>query len=158
MDKNVNTMLNSTIRRLNSGMTNESVIHNVVSEIVNNFNQSSIVTNENKRQMNHYYDEIRGGKPKRSLADNLPEMTGGCNVIQKALAYYLSNTNKYDEILYNKASSYGIPTDKIILLILLNNIYDIKSFCKDNNLTQEQTQTIITLKKSSALHNVEYNF
>jgi len=154
----VTTMLNSTIKHLNSNITNEFVIQNVVSELVDKFNKSPVVTVENKQLLNQYYNSIKNTKPAKPVGSKLFNMTGGANVIQQAIAYYLSNSNRYDEILFNYGVSYGLNVDKLILLILLNNIDDIREFCKSNNLNQQQILNIITLKRLSALHNLEHNF
>jgi len=149
-------MLNNTIKNISSNLTNEFAIQNVISELVDKVNQSPVVTDQNKMLMNQYYRKISGGRAPKPKISN---MTGGAeNVLQQALAYYLSNINKYDGVLVNRVATYGLGMDKIIVLILINNIYDIKLFCKSNRLNQEQTTAIITLKRLSALHNLETNF
>ena len=152
----VDAMLNNTIKNISSNLTNEFAIQNVISELVTKFNQSPIITDQNKMLMNQYYRKISGGQAPKLKISN---MTGGAeNVLQQALAYYLSNINKYDGVLVNRVATYGLGMDNIIVLILINNIYDIKLFCKSNHLNQQQTTTIITLKRLSALHNLETNF
>lgn len=154
----VHAILNDSINHLNSNITNDFVIQNVVSELVNKFNKSSIVTAENKQLLNKYYNNIKSNESPKSISSNLFKQVGGSNVLQTTIAYYLSNTNRYDEVLFNQGLSYGLDIDKLVLLILLNNIDDIKSFCKLNNLNYQQKLNVISLKRSSALYNLEYNF
>ena len=145
-------MLNRTIDNVSSKLDNDKVIHNILAEVVKKMNKSKIVTPQNKEAMSNYYRDIPKYNPPNV-------MKGGCeDIMRGTLIYYLSNTNKYDEMLVNKTSSYGLEIKETILLILLNNLYDVKIFCKSHNLNSDQTNNIVTLKKLSALHNLEHNF
>jgi hypothetical protein len=154
----INTMLRNAIESTAPLMTNEYVAQNIIPELVEKFNKMPDVTDQNKYLINQFYQQMRTNKsttPKESV--NV--MAGGSiNVLQQAIAYYLSNINKYDGILVNYAVSYGLNMDKIIVLILINNIDDLKFFCRINNLNHEQTHTVIKLKKLSELYNLQHNF
>jgi len=111
-------------------------------------------SNQNKSRRNEidgYYNSI-----KQSKSSNM--FGGGGSEAQIALAYYLANTNRYDELIAKIARQAGLNESRIILLILVNNVDDIKVFCRQNNLSNTQTQKIISLKRHSALYNLHHNF
>jgi hypothetical protein len=85
-------------------------------------------------------------------------MKGGSNEVRTVLAYYLANTNKYDEKIASLAKSYGFDDSQIVILIILNNVDDIRVFCKNNKLSETQTRSIVSLKRYSALYNLNQNF
>ena len=72
--------------------------------------------------------------------------------------YYLSNLNTYDYRLINITSDLDMPIENMLVLLLLNDIDSIRTFCKQNELNQNITYRIITLKKLSALHKIENVF
>jgi hypothetical protein len=150
-------MLRNVIDDTSAMMTNEYVVQNIIPELVDKFNRMPSITDSNKKLINQFYQNIqRSDKP--ILSKKFSMKGGSSNVLERAIAYYLSNINKYDGVLVNHAVSYGLAMDKIIVLVLINNIHDVKLFCEINNLSYEQTKSITKLKKLSALYNLENNF
>lgn len=153
-------VLDNTINRLTARLHDGVIFSKVVTELVNKIDKSPVVTLENKDAFKNYYAR-RKSNSRHASSDptGSKSMYGGADpIVMGALVYYLSNTNKFDDILVNKASMFGLGVDDIITLVILNNIHDIKQFCYGKRLTAEQASTLITLKKLSALHNLEHNF
>ena len=163
----VRITLDNAIHDLRSTLHNDFMMQNIVSQLVNKINQSRIIKSENKLAMNEYFN-ISNPTIMRPLSygfklSTADKKASGNVSIKDALIstaiYYLSDLNHYDYHLINYAFNYGLQPNDIIVLLLLNNIYDIEIFCKQKGLTsKDKYHTIATLKKLSALWKVQYNF
>ncbi|XWV26560.1 putative orfan [Tupanvirus soda lake] len=157
--------LDSAINDLRSSLHNDFVMQNIVAQLVNRINQSNIISPQNKFAVNNYFN-IPTSQLRRPMTIGFSkpstEKTSGessvKNVLMATAIYYLSDLNNYDFHLINHCFNFGLQPNDIIVLLLLNNIYDVDTFCKQKGLTMDKYHTVTTLKKLSALHKVQFNF
>ena len=160
--------LDNAIHDLRSTLHNDFMMQNIVTQLVNKINQSRVIKPENKLAMNEYFN-ISNTTVTRPLSygfnklSTFDKKTSGNISVKDALIstaiYYLSDLNHYDYHLINYAFNYGLAPNDVIVLLLLNNIYDIEIFCKQKGLaSKDKYHTIATLKKLSALWKVQFNF
>ncbi|XWV25299.1 putative ORFan [Tupanvirus deep ocean] len=157
--------LDRAINDLRSSLHNDFVMQNIVAQLVGKINQSNIILPQNKYAINDYFN-IPSTQIKRPLSIGFTKPSYGNsgsqpsvkNVLIATAVYYLSDLNNYDFHLINHCFKFGLQPNDIIVLLLLNNIYDVDTFCKHRGLTMDKYHTITTLKKLSALHKVQFNF
>jgi hypothetical protein len=161
------SILNHAIGDLRYTLNNDFVMQNLVAQLVNKIKLSNIILPQHKATINEYF-KFGTQSQKYSLQVHVPKpSTQGSNVITKGsikdllvstAIYYLSDLNNYDYHLINYGFNYGLGANDIIVLLLLNNIYDITTFCQKYGISRDKYYTISTLKKLSALHKLQYNF
>lgn len=153
--------LNTIIGDINSSNYNP-VMQSIISQLIEKVNQSPIVMPENKHYLNQFFSGHLFGAPRITRPSFSKQMTLNKNDMKNILvafaAYYLTDLNVYDYKLINYLFAYGMKADDIIALLLMNNIYDIELFCQQKGIIGDRLHTIITLKKLSAFHKVQYNF
>lgn len=156
--------LDQTVNDFKRTLHNDFVMDNIVSQLVGKVNESKIITPQNKSKMSQYFN-FNGSTQKKPFRNDLStfKQNGGSglsvkNILIATVIYYLVDLNNYDHHLINYAFNYGIGANNIIVLLLINNIFDIDIFCKKFNIVGSNYNTITTLKKLSALHKIQYNF
>ena len=158
--------LNSAISDLRNnpyGAFNNNVMQDVIYQMLYKINGSNIIEQDNKSNLNNYFNfnfNTTNNSPYsvfNSKTSNASKLSVKELLIVTAM-YYLSDLNIYDYKLINQLFNFGLNSSQVIQVLLLNNIYDLTTFCKMNNLSHDNTYTILTLKKLSALHKIQYNF
>ena len=151
----VKISLKNIINDLVSTLDNDFVMQNIVSELVKKINKSKIIKADNKKIINQYFgNKVTPIEPAK--LSNLGNTTQ--NLLLQTTIYFLSNLNNYDYHLINTAFDIGLQADNIIVLLLLNNIYDVEMFCRKHNIYGENFYILSTLKKLSAVHKIQTNF
>lgn len=160
--------LDQAINDLKFTLHNDFVMQNIVSQLVDKINRSGLVEPQNKLAMNNYFNFTGRAERKYPLSAQITSFKPGYvkpqgessvkNLLIATAIYYLSDLNNFDYHLINRAFNFGLGANDIVVLLLLNNIYDIETFCKMKNIMNDRLYTIMTLKKLSALHKVQFNF
>jgi hypothetical protein len=162
----VRITLDNAINDLRSTLRNDFVMQNIVAQLVNKINGSGIINPEYKSAINEYFNLPKPYviRPiSMALTKPIPDKKSGepvsiKNILISTAIYYLLDLNLYDYHLINYSFNYGLKPNDIIVLLLLNNIYDIEIFCKQKGLLGDKYHSLATLKKLSALWKVQYNF
>lgn len=74
------------------------------------------------------------------------------------IVYSLSNMNEYDISLINYAGQFNLSNEQMILLLLLNDLYSIKSFCNANGIPSAHINQILELKMKSEKYKIATNY
>lgn len=149
--------LNKAINDLANALDNDFVMQHIVARLIDKINRSKIVKAKSKIAITSYFKPyIQEGK----LIEYYGTTSGNniLNILIIAVIYYLSDLNIYDYHLINYSFEFGLEANDIMVLLLLNNIYDINTFCQLRSISGDKYHTISTLKKLSALHKIQYNF
>lgn len=143
------------ITNFNLKIQNGSYSNQLVNKLIASINNSRIVGNNVKKAFNEHFNIVSGTKLMIGGNNN---SNNSLDLLIATVSYYLTDINRYDEKLINYAFDIGLDVHSIIILLFLDNISDIQSFCKMNGLTHDKCMTLTTLKKLSALHRVQFNF
>lgn len=149
--------LHKAIDDLKSTLQNDYIMQKLVEELLKKITRSKLIIKQNKEAIKTYFGLAETKYPCHQ-SKICPVGFDIKHLLIMTAIYYLSDLNKYDYYLINYGFSYGLEANKIIILLLLNNIHDINMFCQLNHLVGDRYHTIATLKKLSALHRVQYNF
>ena len=160
--------LDRAVNDLRHTLHNDFMMQNIISQLVDKINRSKIITAQNKYAINSYFNlPVSSMQKKYPLNTQIMALKPGSlisgessikNLLIATAIYYLSDLNNYDYHLINHAFNYGLRANDVVVLLLLNNIYDIETFCTLNQLTGHAKHSITTLKKLSALHKIQFNF
>jgi len=168
----INNIVNGAINDIHSTLQNNDIMFQIVEELVDRLKKTNIVTPGNKEQIGRYLTHLSKSRPIGIGIKSINLLDSGLinpgifdnigsdpkNLLIMTVLYYVSDLNKYDFHLINYAMENNISVKNIIVLLLLNNTYDINRFCYINSITGQRYYTILTLKKLSGLHKVENNF
>lgn len=158
---NYQISLNSIIGDINPSNYNP-VMQSIISQLIEKINHSNVVMPENKIYLNQFFNGHIFGASRINRPSFSKQMILNKNNMKDVLislaAYYLTDLNVYDYKLINYSFAYGLKANDIIVLLLMNNIYDVELFCQQKGIYGDRLHTIITLKKLSAFHKVQYNF
>lgn len=154
------TFIHNITRDMISTLHNNEIMQNIVQQLVDKLNKSSIIKPEHKIKIQNYFIGIQINPTifNNTFLGSASEDTERNNLLWRTIIYFISDLNKYDYHLVNASFSSGLDVIDVFVLLLLNNIYDIEIFCKKNFLYGEIYYTIITLKKLSALYKLYHNY
>jgi hypothetical protein len=150
--------LNNAINDLTNTLNNDFVMQNIVTQLVDKINKSKIITKKKNFSIGSYFDPYLAHIKTPIERYGIPSNNYILNLLITTIKYCLSDLNIYDYHLINYLFEYNLQPNNIIVLLILNNIYDIDAFCKLHTLHGDKYHTISTLKKLSALHRIQYNF
>ncbi len=153
--KSISDMITNLTQNVDISLVSDSIIP----KLIDNINQSSTVKQEAKNKLNAKFNNT-GFQLKQIRLSSL--RGGGEEVTKEALeviiAHFLSDINKYDAKLINLLSDANVDEKVIVTFLIVNNLDDINAVIRDNNISSNLAQNIITLKKLSALYRIERNF
>ena len=156
---NFQTILNNSINDLSSTLENDFVLQQIVARLVEKINQAKIIKKEHKYTINKYFSSYSGKLTDlKTIEMKNINTSDPKTLLLLTVVYILSNMNIYDEYLVNYLFNIGQAADAVIVLLLLNNIYDIEIFCKRYNIGSDGFYNISTLKKLSELHKLQFNY
>lgn len=156
---NIQFPLNKAINDLSATLQNDLVMQHIVSKLVEKINSAKIVKPQYKTAISQYYHSAKSQPvPLATVGISNLQNAATKDLLLLATIYFLSDLNDYDFYLINYAFQLGLAPENIIVLLLLNNIYDIEIFCRRYNIYGEGYYTISTLKKLSALNKLWYNY
>jgi hypothetical protein len=154
----VRIILNNAINNMSYG-DNDSSINSIMYSLVRNINNSTIIQNRYKQNINSYFNQMFDGTTPTSLPSaSAVDKSSVKNILMATTAYFLSDLNKYDFNMINSAFDLGLSASDVITLLFLNNYTDILSFCQINNIRSMETNNILTFKKLSAMYKLHYNY
>jgi hypothetical protein len=157
----INLLVNNAVNDLKQTLNNNDIMYKIVQDLVGKLNNTNIVTPENKNSIVRYMQNfpLSGNSMNLNVVElkNI-ETSSPKDLLLLTIIYYLSDLNKYDYHLINFGFDYGLTVEDIIILLLLNDIYTIDTFCYSRQIFGSQYYTLVTLKKLSAMHKVEFNF
>jgi len=151
----VRITLNSAVGDLSRNAFDNNIAHNLLYQVMRKINVSNVVKPENKSMLNNYFSVSSQNVSDTPI--DISRLSAQDQLLITA-TYYLSDLNNYDFTLINSAFDFGLGVSDVIVLLLLDNIYDISTFCNKHGLVADFHHTIATLKKLSALHKIQYNF
>lgn len=175
---NIQSALQDVIKATNSDLQHELIMKHLIYELHDKIVKSPLVTPNIKNAISAHFGYRDSSKLNVPYNLNAAQMykttpppiyrkpvdvaqlknTDMKDILILTTIYYLSDLNKFDYKLINEAANMGLSTENIITLLLLNNIYDVKTLCEMNKIGGDALYRITTLKKLSALHKVQYNF
>lgn len=144
------TFIHNITNDMISTLHNDAIMQSIVQQLVDKLNKSKIIKPDHKTKIQNYLTNIE--------IDDFNITKTPYDLLWRTLIYFISDLNKYDYHLVNVAFSSGLNMVNVIVLLLLNNIYDIEIFCKKYFIHGETYYTIITLKKLSVMHKLHYNY
>lgn len=156
---NFQTLLNNSITDLTHTLHNDFVMQEIVARLVDKINQAQTIKKETKLAISRYFSGYHMQKTYLQPVEfkNI-QATTPRNLLLITIVYLLSNLNIYDEYLINYAFNIGLQPNAIIVLLLVNNIYDIEFFCDRYNIGSDGFYNISVLKKLSELHKLQFNY
>lgn len=153
--------LNNMLSNVNFNTNDTNTMYFVVDQVMQNIRGNPAIEKNNMNKFNQFWDKFSGKFDNTTInpvnMQNL-DASSSKDLVLLAVAYYLSNLNTYDFNLINYCNKVNMDTSDIIILLLLNDMQTINNFCKVKSIHSQSYYVILTLKRLSALHKVEYNF
>lgn len=136
----------------NSMLDNEFIMEEIIKELLEKILQSKSIDEKNKMfiidAIKNYYQEKE--KKHYQEKDN--------KLLITIVLYRINNLNYYDYILIDHLLKQLFSIHDILTVILIDNLSDINAFCSKHKMSSSDCSTIVTLKKLSALWNLQHNF
>lgn len=150
--------LNGVFTKLNINAYDENTMNFIINSIVNKVDGNPNVNENKQKQFKNLMSEMSSQGSVNPIDMSNISNVSSSDLALLAVSYYLSNLNKYDYHLINYCDTIDMTVSDVIILLLLNDIYSIEQFCNTKSCKTDCKNMIITLKRLSALHKVEFDF
>lgn len=152
---NIESSINKIIDDMSDTLNNDFIMQQIVAILAKKINKSAIIKPQYKIKIKEHIESHGIYVIPKCDCNN---MLYPSKILLRTIIYFVSDLNVYDYNLINFLFDASQNPADVIIVLFLNNITDIKTYCIMHDMNLNETQTIITLKKLSALYKLKYNF